>query len=88
MPGLERAFEEAFAQAKAIIAAAHGFRCLRLSRCIDEPHRYLLLVEWDSLEDHTRGFRDSDGYREWRRLLHHYYDPFPVVSHYVPLFEA
>lgn len=80
--GEESSFEEAFAEAKAIISAAAGFRSLRLGRCVQQPNRYLLLVEWDRLEDHTEGFRGSDAYQEWRRLLHHFYDPFPVVDHY------
>jgi heme-degrading monooxygenase HmoA len=80
--GQEAAFEEAFATAKTVISAATGFRSLRLSRCLEEPNRYLLLVEWEQLEDHTVGFRGSTAYQEWRSLLHHFYDPFPVVDHY------
>jgi heme-degrading monooxygenase HmoA len=62
-----------------------GFRSLRLERCVEIPSRYLLLVEWDTLEHHTEGFRGSTEYREWRRLLHHFYDPIPTVEHYEPL---
>jgi heme-degrading monooxygenase HmoA len=83
--GEEDRFEEAFAVAKDIIASAPGFRSLRLERCLESRSRYLLLVEWDRLEDHTEGFRGSDEFQEWRKLLHHFYDPFPVVEHYEPL---
>jgi heme-degrading monooxygenase HmoA len=83
--GEEQRFEEAFAEAKGIIASMAGFRSLRLDRCLENSSRYLLLVEWDRLEDHTEGFRGSTEYQEWRRLLHHFYDPFPVVEHYEPL---
>ena len=83
--GDERHFEEAFGQAQGIIASMPGFRSLRLERCLETPSRYLLLVEWDKLEDHTEGFRGSTEYQEWRRLLHHFYDPFPTVEHYEPL---
>ncbi len=83
--GEEQRFEEAFEQAKAIIASIPGFRSLRLDRCLESPSRYLLLVEWEQLADHTEGFRGSDRYQEWRRLLHHFYDPFPTVEHYVPV---
>lgn len=55
---------------------------MSLSRCLEEPNRYLLLVEWEQLEDHTIGFRGSTAYEEWRSLLHHFYDPFPIVDHY------
>src|SRR5690242_12128618 len=80
--GQEGAFEEAFATAKGIISAADGFQSLRLCRCLEAPSRYLLLVEWATLEDHTDGFRGSDAYQQWRALLHHFYDPFPTVDHY------
>ena len=82
IPGQEDAFEEAFAEAKGIISSMPGFRTLRLLRCIEGANRFLLLVEWDTLEDHTVGFRESPQYQEWRQLLHHFYDPFPTVEHY------
>ena len=82
IPGREAEFEAAFATAKAIIAASPGFVSLRLLRCIEAPNRYLLLVEWKTLEDHTEGFRGSAGYENWQALLHHFYDPFPTVEHY------
>lgn len=85
LPGEERAFEAAFAEAKAIIASMEGFRSLRLERCIEQPARYLLLVEWERLEDHIEGFRGSPEYQRWRELLHHFYDPFPTVDHYEPV---
>ncbi|MFM1725079.1 antibiotic biosynthesis monooxygenase [Rhodococcus sp. PAM 2766] len=87
-PGRADDFEAAFAQAKTIVSAVPGFRRLSLSRCIERPDAYLLLVEWDTLEDHTEGFRGSDGYQEWRRLLHHFYDPFPTVEHYASVDRA
>ena len=88
IPGREAEFEAAFATAKAIIAASPGFVSLRLLRCIETPNRYLLLVEWETLEDHTDGFRGSAGYEEWKRLLHHFYDPFPTVEHYSAIATA
>jgi heme-degrading monooxygenase HmoA len=81
-PGDERAFESAFAKAKPIIAGMPGFRSLTLNRCIETPSRFLLLVEWQRLEDHTEGFRKSEGYETWRSLLHHFYDPLPTVEHF------
>jgi heme-degrading monooxygenase HmoA len=81
-------FEAAFEEAKAIIAASPGFGRLRLLRCLETTHRYLLLVEWANLEDHVVGFRESEPFQEWRRLLHHFYEPFPVVEHYEPLVEV
>lgn len=81
-PGLTAEFEAAFAQAQAIIAASDGYLSHELRRCLERPDRYLLLVRWRSLADHTRGFRGSPAYQEWKRLLHHFYDPFPTVEHY------
>jgi heme-degrading monooxygenase HmoA len=80
--GREREFEEAFGAARTIIASMPGFRSLRLERGLESPSRYLLLVEWDRLEDHTIGFRQSPEYERWRALLHHFYDPFPTVEHF------
>jgi heme-degrading monooxygenase HmoA len=81
-PGEEQAFEAAFAEAKAIIAASPGFVSLRLDRCLERPATYLLLVTWERLEDHTEGFRGSPAFERWRSLLHHFYDPKPTVDHF------
>lgn len=82
MQGQTSAFESAFATASEIIASMPGYISHQLQRCIEDENRYLLLVQWKTLEDHTVGFRDSIQYLEWKRLLHHFYDPFPVVEHY------
>jgi heme-degrading monooxygenase HmoA len=81
-PGQEGAFEAAFRQASSIIAGMPGYRSHQLQRCLERSNRYVLLVNWDTLEDHTVGFRGSSGYQEWKALLHHFYDPFPTVEHY------
>jgi heme-degrading monooxygenase HmoA len=81
-PGREDEFVAAFARARPLIASRRGFRSLRLQRCVERPSRFLLLVEWDRLEDHTEGFRGSPEYQQWRELLHQFYDPFPIVEHY------
>lgn len=59
-----------------------GYLSHELRRCMENPERYVLLVRWETLEDHTEGFRGSAGYEEWKRLLHHFYDPFPTVQHF------
>jgi heme-degrading monooxygenase HmoA len=81
-PGETAAFEAAFTQAQPIIASMSGYLGHELQRCIENDHQYMLLVRWATLEDHTVGFRQSSQYQEWRKLLHHYYDPFPTVLHY------
>jgi len=82
-PGESDAFEAAFLEAQTIISASAGYQRHELRRCLEAGDRYLLLVWWDSLESHTDGFRRSEGYQRWRALLHHFYDPFPAVEHYV-----
>lgn len=82
VPGRELEFVAAMDQAKTLIAASPGFHSLRVERGVERTNRFLLLVEWESLEDHTEGFRGSPAYQEWRGALHHFYDPFPVVEHF------
>jgi heme-degrading monooxygenase HmoA len=52
---------------------------------MEQENKYILLVEWNTLEDHTVGFRQSEPYKEWKKLLHHYYHPFPAVEHFIPV---
>jgi heme-degrading monooxygenase HmoA len=80
--GQEAAFEGAFMEAKVIVASAPGFVSLELQHCVEEKSRYLLLVNWEKLEDHTVSFRQSSQYQHWKTLLHHFYEPFPMVEHY------
>lgn len=81
-PGQASAFESAFRKAQTIIASMPGYRWHELQRCLEREGHYLLLVRWDSVLDHEEGFRKSPEYQEWKRLLHHFYDPFPTVLHY------
>jgi heme-degrading monooxygenase HmoA len=82
--GKRDAFEAAFAKAMPLISETPGFIGLELRPCIEADGKYLLLVQWRSVEDHTTGFRRTSRYDEWRRLLHHYYAPFPDVLHFGP----
>jgi heme-degrading monooxygenase HmoA len=87
-PGQELEFERAFETATSIIAAMPGFQQLTLSRGVESPNQYLLLVQWDSVEHHEVGFRGSPEYQQWKALLHHFYDPFPVVEHFVEVLRT
>ena len=82
IPGQQSAFEAAFARAVPILARMRGYISHELRSCIENTSRYLLLVQWQALEDHTVGFRGSPEYQEWKAILHHFYDPFPTVEHY------
>ncbi len=81
-------FEKSFAVAQTIIASMPGYVSHQLQRCLEVSNRYLLLVNWRRLEDHTIGFRQAPGYQEWKRLLHRFYDPFPTVEHYERVFQS
>jgi heme-degrading monooxygenase HmoA len=82
-PGESNAFEAAFLEAQQLLAASAGYQRHELRRSLEAADRYLLLVWWDTLESHEQGFRRSADYKRWRALLHHFYDPFPTVEHYV-----
>lgn len=82
IPGQEARFEQNFRVARTVIAAMKGYRKHQLQKCLEKPNRYILLVEWETLEDHTVGFRQSAEYGQWKALLHEFYDPFPTVEHY------
>ncbi len=84
-PGRSDEFEAAFTQAQAIISSMRGYVSHQLQKCVEKPNRYILLVNWQTLEDHTQGFRGSAAYQEWRRLLHHFYDRFLELEHYKPV---
>ena len=85
--GQENEFEAAFEKASPIISSMSGYVSHQLLKCIEKQNRYILLVNWETLEAHTVGFRGSEQYQEWKRLLHHFYDPFPAVEHYELTFE-
>jgi heme-degrading monooxygenase HmoA len=86
--GQEAAFEAAFAEAKPIIVGMKGFISLHLQKGVEHPSRYLLLVRWQTIEDHTIGFRQSPLFPRWKELLHHFYDPAPTIEHFTDLLSA
>lgn len=81
-PGLQSDFEAAFKKASKIISSMDGYLSHELHRCIEVQNKYLLLVRWETLESHTVEFRSSTEYQEWKKLLHHFYEPFPTVEHF------
>ena len=84
-PARSQEFEASFARARSILRASPGHVSHELQRSLEKPGRYVLLVCWRSLADHVEGFRKSAAYQEWKRLLHHFYDPFPTVEHFEPI---
>ena len=84
-PNMNREFEANFKQASLIISSMPGYISHSLQKCIEANNQYLLLVEWQTLDDHTVGFRKSKQYQAWKELLHHFYEPFPTVEHYTTI---
>jgi heme-degrading monooxygenase HmoA len=82
-PGEADAFQVAFRGARPLIESMPGFLRLSLSRSVEAPSTFLLLVDWERLEDHTEGFRNSAEYADWKAQLHPFYDPLPLVQHFV-----
>jgi heme-degrading monooxygenase HmoA len=82
--GGEAGFEFAFAQARQVIAQAHGHLGHELLRSHEDPSQYALLVRWERVEDHTEGFRGSALFAQWRALLQPYFAAAPTVGHFHP----
>jgi heme-degrading monooxygenase HmoA len=81
-PNHTEAFENTFRLASNIICTMNGYIEHELQKCMEVENKYLLLVKWETLEDHTVGFRSSPEYQKWRSLLHDFYDPYPIVEHF------
>jgi heme-degrading monooxygenase HmoA len=86
-PGTADEFEDALIRARPIIAASHGFISLELHRGIEAPDQYLLLVEWETIDDHLVSFRESAAFSEWRAIIGPYFESPPVGTHYEPVAE-
>ena len=81
-PARAAEFEEAILRgASTVIAHAKGFRGYKVNRSIESPGRYLLMIYWDTLEDHTVGFRGSDAFAQWRAIVGPFFAQPPVVEH-------
>jgi heme-degrading monooxygenase HmoA len=80
--GKSNDFENAFENAQFIISSMEGYISHQLKKCFEKEDKYILLVNWETIEHHEIGFRKSKKYQEWKQLLHHFYEPFPIVEHY------
>jgi heme-degrading monooxygenase HmoA len=81
-PGDEDAFTEAYRKAQPLVANTEGCRSLRMTRGIETPTRFVLLVEWDSVEAHEVNFRQAPRFTEWRALIGPYFAGPPHVEHF------
>jgi heme-degrading monooxygenase HmoA len=82
-PGQNAPFEEAIARGlKGAIHQAKGFQGYKVNRCIENTERYVLQVFWDTLEDHTVGFRQSGAFGAWRAIVGPFFAAPPLVEHF------
>lgn len=81
-PGKEDEFATAVAEGLKYVADTPGFRTARVTRSIESPSRFVLLIEWDSLEAHTVGFRESENFPRWRGVVGPFFDGPPRVEHF------
>jgi heme-degrading monooxygenase HmoA len=84
-PAHKARFENAFSEARKVISAMPGFVSHQLHRCIESDGRYLLLVQWLTVEHHMVGFRGSPQFQQWRALLGPFFAVPPTVEHYQPV---
>jgi heme-degrading monooxygenase HmoA len=80
-PGSEQDFEAAVAKAEAIFRRCKGWKSFELHRSIEKPSRYRLHIKWDTLENHTKDFRESDNFAQWRALVGPHFASPPEVEH-------
>jgi len=81
-PGAEAAFEAAVEEAVPLFKKSRGCKGMQLQRGVEQPSRYRLVVEWETLENHTVDFRGSENFQQWRRLVGEYFASPPVVEHF------
>ncbi|WP_079417459.1 antibiotic biosynthesis monooxygenase family protein [Thiomonas intermedia] len=85
-PGTQAEFEAAIAHGvNTVIAQAQGFEGYEIRKGIEAPERYLLMIRWTTLEDHTVGFRQSEAFAQWRAIVGPYFAQPPVVLHFTTL---
>ncbi len=82
-PGKQAEFEKAIALGlETVIARAKGFQGAKVNHGIESPERYVLQIFWDTLEDHTVGFRESALFTEWRGIVGPFFAVPPSVEHF------
>ena len=85
LAGQEDAFARAYAEGHPVLAGTPGCRSVRMTRGIESPSRFVLLVEWDSVEAHLENFRESDRFPAWRARIGPFFAQPPLVEHFADL---
>jgi heme-degrading monooxygenase HmoA len=85
-PGQQAAFDEAIARGlTTVVSSAKGYRGYKVNKSIESPERYLLMIFWDTLEDHTVGFRQGPLFAQWRAIVGPFFAAPPMVEHFTLL---
>ena len=88
-PGKQAEFDEAIQRGlRTVVSTAKGFRGFKVNKCIESPERYVLMIYWDTLEDHTVGFRTGPLFTQWRAIVGPYFAVPPVVEHFTLLTKS
>jgi heme-degrading monooxygenase HmoA len=88
-PGQQAAFDEAIVRGLTTVASqAQGFRGWKVNHSVESPERYLLMIFWDTLEDHTVGFRQGPLFAQWRAIVGPFFAAPPVVEHFTLLAKS
>lgn len=82
LPDSQETFADAVAEGLKFVSDTPGFRTARLTRSAETPTRFVLLIEWDSIEAHTVGFRESENFGRWRAIVGPHFDGAPNVEHF------
>jgi heme-degrading monooxygenase HmoA len=85
--GTNTDFEGNLEKAQHVISQSKGYISHQFQKCVEQENRYVLLIRWETLEDHTKGFRESELFKEWRALIGPYFESAPNVQHYELKFE-
>ncbi len=81
-------FESNLEKAQSVINQSEGYIGHEFQQCMEEPNKYILLIQWTSLEAHEEGFRKSELFKEWRGLIGSYFASAPTVQHYTMKFKS
>jgi heme-degrading monooxygenase HmoA len=76
------AFKGVLQEAKLIISQSKGFVSMNFQQCIENPTQFLAIINWETLEDHTVGFRESELFVQWRAVLSPFFNSPPAAVHY------
>lgn len=88
-PGEQAAFDAAIVKGvEAVISKAKGFRGFKVNKGVESPERYILMIFWEKLENHTVDFRQSPAFREWRAIVGGFFAAPPAVEHFTLLAKS